>query len=57
MYPASAVSGYYFAHPQAKYFAVGKIDKDQVRDYASRKNCSLEEIEKWLAPNLAYHVA
>ena len=54
MYPASAVSGYYFAHPEAKYFGVGKIDKDQVEDYASRKEMEIEVIEKWLSPNLAY---
>ena len=54
MYPASSVSGLYFAHPQSKYFGLGKIEKDQVEDYARRKEMSLEEIEKWLAPNLNY---
>lgn len=54
MYPAAAVSGFYYAHPQTKYFAVGKIDKDQVIDYARRKNMSLEDAEKWLSPALAY---
>ncbi len=54
MYPASSVSGLYFAHPQAVYFGVGKIQKDQVRDYAQRKNMSLEEAERWLSPILAY---
>ncbi|TZF86310.1 methionine synthase (plasmid) [Pedobacter sp. BS3] len=54
MYPAAAVSGYYFAHPQSRYFGLGKITKDQVEDYAIRKNMPLEEVEKWLAPNLAY---
>ncbi len=54
MYPASSVSGYYFNHPNAKYFAVGKITQDQVADYANRKGISLAEAEKWLAPNLAY---
>jgi 5-methyltetrahydrofolate--homocysteine methyltransferase len=54
MYPTAAVSGFYFAHPESKYFAVGKIDKDQVLDYASRKGESVEYIEKWLAPYLAY---
>ncbi len=54
MYPASSVSGLYFSHPQAKYFNVGKINKDQVEEYAKRKNMSIEEIERWLAPILAY---
>jgi 5-methyltetrahydrofolate--homocysteine methyltransferase len=54
MYPTAAVSGYYFAHPQARYFGLGKITKEQVNDYAIRKNCSIEEAEKWLSPNLAY---
>jgi len=56
MYPASSVSGFYFSHPQSKYFGVGKIEKDQVEDYAKRKGISVEEVEKWLAPNLAYGV-
>jgi 5-methyltetrahydrofolate--homocysteine methyltransferase len=56
MYPASSVCGLYFAHPESRYFNVGKIDRDQVEDYAKRKNMSVEEIEKWLAPNLAYEV-
>ncbi|MCA4899591.1 MAG: B12-binding domain-containing protein, partial [Cytophagales bacterium] len=54
MYPAAAVSGYYFAHADAKYFGLGKIEKDQVKDYAQRKGMKLEEMERWLAPNLAY---
>jgi 5-methyltetrahydrofolate--homocysteine methyltransferase len=54
MVPTAAVSGLYLAHPQARYFAVGKIDKEQVADYAGRKGMSLEEVERWLAPNLAY---
>ena len=54
MYPASSVSGYYFASPEAKYYGLGKIDKDQVVEYAQRKNMGLKEIEKWLAPVLAY---
>ena len=54
MNPASSVSGYYFAHPQSHYFAVGKIGKDQVEDYAGRKGMSLKEAERWLAPNLGY---
>jgi 5-methyltetrahydrofolate--homocysteine methyltransferase len=54
MTPASSVSGLYFGHPEARYFAVGAIGKDQVEDYATRKGASLAEIEKWLQPNLAY---
>eukprot|EP01115_Flamella_aegyptia_P013764 TRINITY_DN7517_c0_g1_i1.p1 TRINITY_DN7517_c0_g1~~TRINITY_DN7517_c0_g1_i1.p1 ORF type:complete len:1241 (+),score=371.97 TRINITY_DN7517_c0_g1_i1:51-3773(+) len=54
MLPAASVSGLYFAHPHAKYFAVGKIAKDQVVDYASRKGISVEEAERWLAPILSY---
>jgi 5-methyltetrahydrofolate--homocysteine methyltransferase len=54
MYPASSVSGLYFAHPQAKYFNVGKIGKDQVLDYHKRKGMSLQETERWLRPILGY---
>jgi len=54
MYPTAAVSGWYFAHPDSHYFAVGPIGLDQVRNYAARKNITLEEAEKWLAPNLGY---
>jgi 5-methyltetrahydrofolate--homocysteine methyltransferase len=54
MYPASSVCGWYFAHPQSKYFGVGKIAKDQVEDYAKRKNMLVEEIERWLRPQLDY---
>ncbi|WP_460907621.1 methionine synthase [Spirosoma areae] len=54
MYPASSVSGFYFSHPESKYFPVGKINKDQVYDYALRKNMPVEEIEKWLSPVLSY---
>lgn len=54
MYPASSVSGWYFANPESKYFTIGKIAKDQVEDYAKRKNMSFEEAEKWLAPVLNY---
>jgi len=54
MYPASSVSGFYFSHPESKYFGLGKISKDQVEDYANRKEMSLGEMEKWLAPNLNY---
>ncbi|WP_061288624.1 methionine synthase [Azotobacter vinelandii] len=54
MFPAAAVSGWYFAHPEAKYFAVGKIDRDQVESYSQRKGQSVEESERWLMPNLGY---
>jgi 5-methyltetrahydrofolate--homocysteine methyltransferase len=54
MYPASSVCGWYFANPQSKYFGVGKIEKDQVADYARRKNMPVGEIEKWLRPVLDY---
>jgi 5-methyltetrahydrofolate--homocysteine methyltransferase len=54
MYPAASVSGYYFAHPESKYFAVGKLAKDQVEAYAKIRGISLELAEKWLAPNLNY---
>ncbi|HET7711104.1 MAG TPA: methionine synthase [Thermoanaerobaculia bacterium] len=57
MLPAASVSGLYFAHPQSRYFAVGRVGKDQVEDYARRKGLSAEEIERWLAPNLAYEPA
>ncbi len=54
MLPAAAVSGVYFAHPQSRYFSVGRIARDQVEDYAARKGLPVEEVERWLAPNLAY---
>ena len=54
MVPTAAVSGYYFAHPDARYFGVAKIGRDQVEDYATRRGISVEEAERWLAPNLAY---
>src|SRR5262245_34044717 len=54
MTPAASVSGYYFSHPLAKYFNVGRIGRDQIESYAKRKGVSLEEAEKWLGPNLAY---
>jgi 5-methyltetrahydrofolate--homocysteine methyltransferase len=54
MWPGAAVSGWYFAHPQSQYFVVGRVNKDQVADYAQRKGWTLAEAEKWLAPNLGY---
>lgn len=54
MNPAASVSGYYFAHPQSKYFGLGKINRDQVEDYAQRRGINVEEAEKWLRPNLNY---
>jgi 5-methyltetrahydrofolate--homocysteine methyltransferase len=54
MFPTAAVSGYYFSHSESKYFGLGKIEKDQVAEYAQRKGMSLEEMERWLSPNLAY---
>ncbi len=54
MLPASAVSGLYFSHPESRYFGVGQINRDQVRDYAHRKGIELHKMEKWLAPNLGY---
>ncbi|WP_306013612.1 MULTISPECIES: methionine synthase [unclassified Allomuricauda] len=52
MWPAASVSGYYFAHPEAKYFGLGKIKQDQVQDFAERKHITLEKAQKWLAPNI-----
>lgn len=54
MFPAAAVSGWYFAHPQAQYFAVGKVDKDQIDSYSARKGQDISVTERWLAPNLGY---
>jgi 5-methyltetrahydrofolate--homocysteine methyltransferase len=54
MWPAAAVSGFYFSHPEATYFAVGKINKDQVKDYARRKGMEIKTVERWLSPNLGY---
>ena len=54
MFPTAAVSGFYFSHPKAKYFSVGKIARDQVESFAERKGLTLEEAEKWLAPSLGY---
>ncbi|HFD87843.1 MAG TPA: methionine synthase, partial [Gammaproteobacteria bacterium] len=55
MLPTAAVSGWYFSHPESKYFGVGKINRDQVENYAQRKGMTLEEAERWLAPNLGYN--
>jgi len=57
MLPASSVSGFYFSHPEAQYFAIGKVDRDQVADYAKRKGISLADAERWLAPVLGYDPA
>ncbi|MFZ0538137.1 MAG: vitamin B12 dependent-methionine synthase activation domain-containing protein, partial [Candidatus Sulfotelmatobacter sp.] len=53
----SSVSGLYFAHPQSRYFSLGKIDRDQVADYSKRKGMSVPEVERWLGPNLNYDPA
>jgi 5-methyltetrahydrofolate--homocysteine methyltransferase len=57
MMPAASVSGLYFAHPQARYFMVGRLGADQVEEYAARKRMPLEQVERWLGPNLAYDPA
>jgi 5-methyltetrahydrofolate--homocysteine methyltransferase len=57
MWPGSSVSGIYFAHPESRYFSLGKIDRDQVEDYSRRKGMSAAEVERWLGPNLNYDVA
>jgi len=57
MTPPAAVSGLYFSHPKAHYFGVGRIERDQVEDYASRKGWSVETAERWLAPILNYDPA
>ncbi|MER2584179.1 MAG: methionine synthase [Candidatus Competibacter sp.] len=54
MTPTAAVSGWYFSHPEARYFGIGRLDRDQVADYAQRKGWTIAEAEKWLAPNLGY---
>ena len=54
MVPTAAVSGFYFSHPDAKYFSVGQIGRDQLESYAARKEMSTADAEKWLAPNLGY---
>jgi 5-methyltetrahydrofolate--homocysteine methyltransferase len=55
MWPGSSVSGFYYAHPESRYFGVGKIERDQVEDYARRKGWTLQEAERWLAPLLNYN--
>ena len=57
MWPGSSVSGLYFAHPESRYFSLGKIDRDQVDDYSRRKGMSVAEVERWLSPNLNYDPA
>ncbi|WP_443006232.1 MULTISPECIES: methionine synthase [unclassified Serratia (in: enterobacteria)] len=54
MWPGAAVSGWYFSHPESKYFAVAQIQRDQVEDYAARKGMKISDVERWLAPNLGY---
>jgi 5-methyltetrahydrofolate--homocysteine methyltransferase len=54
MWPAASVSGYYFSHPESRYFGIGRIGRDQVVDYAARKGWTVETAERWLAPNLNY---
>jgi 5-methyltetrahydrofolate--homocysteine methyltransferase len=54
MWPGASVSGLYFSHPESHYFGVGKIERDQVEDYAARKNWTVVEAERWLAPVLNY---
>ena len=54
MYPTAAVSGWYFSHPNSRYFGLGKINKDQIINYAHRKSMDQKQIERWLAPNLGY---
>jgi 5-methyltetrahydrofolate--homocysteine methyltransferase len=57
MWPGSSVSGLYFAHPEARYFTLGKIDRDQVTDYGARKGMTTQEVERWLGPNLGYEAS
>ena len=54
MYPAASVSGFYFSHPESRYFGIGKIDRDQLESYAQRKGLSVDETERWLRPLLKY---
>lgn len=56
MTPTAAVSGWYFSHPEARYFGVGRLERDQVADYARRKGWIVAEAEKWLVPNLGYEL-
>jgi 5-methyltetrahydrofolate--homocysteine methyltransferase len=57
MWPGSSVSGIYFAHPESRYFSLGKIDRGQVEDYAARKGMAVPDVERWLGPNLNYDSA
>jgi 5-methyltetrahydrofolate--homocysteine methyltransferase len=57
MTPAASVSGIYLAHPEARYFSIGRLDRDQVEDYAARKGVSTAQAERWLRPNLGYEPA
>ena len=52
MFPGASVSGFYFAHPESKYFTVGKIGEDQLKDMAARRNVDVDTLQRWLAPNL-----
>jgi len=54
MFPTAAVSGFYYAQPDSRYFSVGQVGRDQVQSYAARKGMSVTEVERWLAPNLGY---
>ena len=54
MTPTASICGLYFAHPEARYFSVHRLGRDQVEDYANRKNMSVQEVERWLGPNLGY---
>jgi 5-methyltetrahydrofolate--homocysteine methyltransferase len=54
MTPAATVSGMYFSHPESRYFGVSKIEQDQVAEYAQRKNMTVDQVERWLAPVLGY---
>jgi 5-methyltetrahydrofolate--homocysteine methyltransferase len=54
MLPTASVSGFYFSHPEARYFGTGKLARDQVEDYAARKGLSVREAERWLAPVMGY---
>jgi 5-methyltetrahydrofolate--homocysteine methyltransferase len=56
MFPTAAVSGWYFSHPESKYFGIGKIGRDQLENYAKRKNMPVDVAERWLSPNLNYDV-